>query len=94
MPLERRFQVLLDADARELHVHLRALVRRLLGAGVDVDLARLLRDLRWWSHPDRPTQRRWARDFWSLGAEATVPDGSVGREGGAEPEVRKEGGDR
>lgn len=63
-PLERRFEALLNAEARELHVHLRALVRRCARAGIAVDLASLLRDLQWWDRPERRVQRRWARDFW------------------------------
>jgi CRISPR type I-E-associated protein CasB/Cse2 len=80
-PSERRFAALLDADAREMHVHLRGLVRRCLRAGVDVDLARLLRDLRRWSDPTREVQRRWARDFWAgqtdRGLDGQAPDPAV-----------------
>lgn len=88
-PLERRFAALLDADARELHVHLRNLVRRCVRAKVGVDLAQLLRDLGWWGHPERRVQRRWGRDFWAPGGPPT--EGGEGRDGDGHKEEGEEG---
>jgi CRISPR system Cascade subunit CasB len=64
-PTERRFVALLDADRDELPHHMRHMLRLIIGAEVRVDFTRLLTDLRWWSHPERRVQRRWARDFWA-----------------------------
>ncbi len=60
--VERRFVALLDAARSELPTHLRHFVRLAVTAGVPVDFATLLEDLRWW--PRREVQRRWARDLW------------------------------
>lgn len=68
-PTERRFVALLDADQDELPHHMRHILRLMIGAEVRIDFIRLLGDLRWWSHPERRVQRRWARDFWAGTAE-------------------------
>jgi CRISPR system Cascade subunit CasB len=61
---ERRLIRLLDADQAALPHHLRQSIRQLNSAGVPWDAARLLSDLRFWTHPDRFVQRAWARSFW------------------------------
>lgn len=93
-PLERRFVALLDADPAEIHVHLRALVHRCLRAGVDVDLARLLRDLRGWSDPARTVQRSWARDFWARVADRALDAQDSDSVIELESDIAEEGGRR
>ena len=68
---DRRFSIVLTATAERLDHHLRQLVDQFASHDIPVDFARLCTDLRWWDHPDRFTQRRWARNFWA--ATASVP---------------------
>jgi CRISPR system Cascade subunit CasB len=63
--VERRFSVLLASDDERLKHYLRQAVRQLASSDVKVDFVRLLDDLRYWNHPDRYIQRRWARAFWA-----------------------------
>lgn len=68
---ERRFMALLNCHVEELGHHLRYAVSLARTKQVPIDWHQLFRDLRYWDHPDRYVQRRWARDFWAapLGAE-------------------------
>ena len=63
--VERRFIRLLDADPHQLAHHLRQTVQLINSHGVPWDAAQLLGDLRYWTHPDRFVQRRWARHYWA-----------------------------
>jgi CRISPR system Cascade subunit CasB len=67
--VERRFASLLNADAEDVHHHLRHGVSLLRGAGIPVDWEQLLRDLSQWGHPGGYVQRSWARDFWGYRKE-------------------------
>ena len=60
-----RFTVLLDADIDELPHRLRQAVSLVHGAGLALDWGALYDDLRWWGHPDKNVQQRWARHFYA-----------------------------
>lgn len=62
--LDRRFEILLDADAQQLPYRLRQMVRMLAAQGYPVPWAQLLADLTVWEHPARPVQRAWARRYF------------------------------
>lgn len=40
------------------------LLRQMLAAGLNLDFAKLLKDLQQWDHPARFVQLKWARDFY------------------------------
>lgn len=67
--VERRFSVLLASEDERLAHHLRQAVGQLASTGVEVDFGRLLDDLRYWEHPGRYVQRRWAASFWAPPSE-------------------------
>lgn len=73
----RRFNVLLDSDFDsqtgdgDLPYRLRQMVRYAVSKGVGVDWPQLLVDLKWWSHPEKPVQKRWARSFYSKETSST-----------------------
>jgi CRISPR system Cascade subunit CasB len=71
--IELRFMRLLDADRDDLPFLLRQAAHLLAGAGVHWDAAQLLADLRWWGHPRRHVQRRWARTFWTGTGQSGSP---------------------
>jgi CRISPR system Cascade subunit CasB len=60
-----RFSVLLDADMDELAHRLRQAVALIGGSGLAIDWSALYDDLKWWNHPDKNVQQRWARQFYS-----------------------------
>jgi CRISPR system Cascade subunit CasB len=68
-----RFAALLDAHPDDVGEHVRHAVSLARAKDVSIDWERLLRDLLAWRHPERPVQRRWARDFWGR-TEATSQD--------------------
>lgn len=71
---DRRFEVLLDADADQLGFRLRQIIQLLHAAKVVVDWEQLLDDLHFWEHPDRFVQMRWARAYYrSERAETAQP---------------------
>lgn len=80
--IKRRFHILLDAEYDpftgdgDLPYRLRQMVRYAAGRGVGVDWPVLLADLKYWNHPEKPVQKRWARSFFS----ADAPDPSDERE--------------
>jgi CRISPR system Cascade subunit CasB len=65
-----RFTVLLDADVDELPHRLRQAISLAHGAGLELDWAALYDDLRWWEHPDKTVQQRWARQFYASSESA------------------------
>lgn len=73
--VERRFAVLLASEDERLAHHLRQTVTQLSSSATNVDFAVLLADLRYWDHPDRFVQRRWAHEFWT--SSAPVADGKA-----------------
>jgi CRISPR system Cascade subunit CasB len=71
--LDKRFNALLDADREQLPFRLRQIVSLLASRKIPIDWAQLLRDLGWWSHPDRFIQRRWAEAYYR---RSLLPAGS------------------
>lgn len=71
--LDRRFEALLDSDREQLPFRLRQAVRlaaaRASGVSVAVDWAQLLKDIRYWEHPDSFVQLQWARAYYVGTAE-------------------------
>ena len=63
--LNRRMEVLLDADERQLPFRLRQAVRYLYSKRVPVNWPRLLNDLLQWNAPKRYIQQAWARDYFA-----------------------------
>jgi len=63
--LDRRMQVLLDADESQLPFRLRQAVRMLASNRVGLDWALLLHDLLFWGHGERFVQRQWARSYFT-----------------------------
>jgi CRISPR system Cascade subunit CasB len=68
--VDRRLTVLLDASAEELPFRLRQAVRMLAQKEGLVDWRQLLLDLHHWERSDRPVQKRWARSYFGLRADA------------------------
>ena len=63
--LDRRVEILLDADKTQLPFRLRQAIHFLKSCEVSVNFPRLLDDLLWWDHPERRVQRRWARSYFT-----------------------------
>lgn len=62
--LDRRMEVLLDADTDQLPFRLRQSVRLAQSNRRGVDWTMLLNDVLLWNHPDRWAQRRWAQSYY------------------------------
>ena len=77
--IERRFIALLDADAQNLPNYLRQAVSLLKADERALDYAALIGDLNCWLNPHADQQwrdrirQRWARDFYRVVTEASVP---------------------
>jgi CRISPR system Cascade subunit CasB len=72
--LEQRFVALLNCRIEALSGHLRRLIGLAEQAGIAVNWAQLLTDLRYWDHPERFVQLAWAHAFWgSEGQSPTAP---------------------
>lgn len=63
--VEKRFVALLNCHVDDLPDHLRHAVGLAESHEVPVNYRSLLKDLRYWDHPDRFVQRQWARSFWA-----------------------------
>ncbi len=63
--LNRRMEVLLDADERQLPFRLRQAVRYLYSKRVTVNWHHLLSDLLRWNAPKRYIQQNWARSYFA-----------------------------
>jgi CRISPR system Cascade subunit CasB len=70
-----RFAALLDAHPDDVGEHVRHAVSLARAKDIRIDWEALLRDLLAWRQPERPVQRRWARDFWGR-TDATLPTGN------------------
>ncbi len=76
--IDRRVEVLLDADGEQLPFRLRQAIRFVYSQRVRVDWSQLLRDLLGWDHPERYVQRRWAEAYFGEPApRAAQRDGTV-----------------
>jgi CRISPR type I-E-associated protein CasB/Cse2 len=62
--MDRRVEILLDADANQLPFRLRQAIRYLKANEVRVNWHSLLEDLFDWSKPGRRVQQRWARAYF------------------------------
>ena len=63
--LDRRVEVLLDANREQLPFRLRQAVRFLDSQRVGVNWPQLLKDLLAWDHPKRYVQENWARTYFA-----------------------------
>ena len=65
--LDRRFEILLDADETQLVTRLSRCVRLIAATKASpIDWAVLLKDLLAWDHPERYVQRRWAQSYFGI----------------------------
>ncbi len=62
--LDKRFNALLDVDREQLPFRLRQIISLLASRTIAIDWVQLLRDVRYWGHPDRGVQRRWAEAYY------------------------------
>ncbi len=63
--LDRRMEVLLDADEAQLPHRLRQAIHLLQSNRIKVNWPQLLEDLLYWSHSNRFVQRRWAQSYFA-----------------------------
>jgi CRISPR system Cascade subunit CasB len=63
--LDRRVEILLDADLSQLPFRLRQAIHFLQSNRVRVNWVGLLEDLLHWNHPDRFVQQSWARSYYT-----------------------------
>lgn len=68
--LERRFSATLRACRDDLPLHLRRIVGLARSAGVPINWAQLLNDVKQWDYKGRPVQLAWAREYWGRSAPA------------------------
>lgn len=71
--MRARFVALLDCHPDDVVEHLRYAVSILRSKDVDLDWAKLLRDLLSWDREDRRVQRDWAREYWGREDNADQP---------------------
>ena len=63
--VDRRMEILLDADESQLPFRLRQATRFLASNEVRVNWTQLLNDLLYWTHMDRFVQKNWARSYFA-----------------------------
>lgn len=63
--LDRRVEVLLDANREQLPFRLRQAIRFLDSQRVGVNWPQLLKDMLAWDHPKRYVQENWARAYFA-----------------------------
>ncbi|MEN6400435.1 MAG: type I-E CRISPR-associated protein Cse2/CasB [Armatimonadia bacterium] len=68
--LERRFSAILRASHDDLPLHLRRVVGLARSAGVPINWAQLLNDVKQWDYRTRHVQLSWAREYWSTSQDA------------------------
>lgn len=67
--VEKRFEHLLNVDAKDLGGHLRHAISLAKSKGIGVDFHQLFDDIWQWNYSDRRVQMRWAREFWGYEKE-------------------------
>ena len=72
--IERRFAALLAAHPDDLPFYLRQAVSFLRSKEIPINWHELMADLRYWDHPKRRVQQKWARAFW---AASQKPDAAA-----------------
>ena len=75
--LDRRIEILLDADKTQLPFRLRQAIQFLKSKRVSVNWQRLLEDLQRWNRPSRIAQKQWARAYFALPEAPTDKNNSV-----------------
>jgi len=77
--MDKRFEVLLDADKGQLPYRLRQAVKFLKSGKqkIGVNWEQLLKDLLRWQHPSRFVQKQWAREYFALPNPKTEENISV-----------------
>ncbi len=68
--IEGRFTAILASEREDLPTHLRHAVSLIASRDIGLDWGRLHDDLHWWGAPGDRVRRRWARQYWTPGAEA------------------------
>jgi len=63
--LDRRVEILLDADRTQLPFRLRQAIHFLHSNRVRVNWPQLLADLLYWNAPSRSVQQRWAKSYFA-----------------------------
>lgn len=71
---ESRITLLTRQSLRGIHLHLPATVHQLRSAEVEVDWARLLKDLAGWPRSTGRITRRWLQDYYRLTAALHQPE--------------------
>lgn len=71
--LDRRFEILLDADATQFPFRLRQTLRLLKSKDVRVNWQILAEDMLNWNRPSRSVQKRWARSYFSEVPSSSSP---------------------
>jgi CRISPR system Cascade subunit CasB len=78
--LDRRIEILLDADKTQLPFRLRQAIQFLKSKRVSVNWQRLIEDLQKWNRPSRIAQKQWARAYFALPEAPTDENTSVSNE--------------
>jgi CRISPR system Cascade subunit CasB len=83
--LDRRVEILLDADSTQLPFRLRQAIRFLKSNRIRVNWQQLLEDLLKWNSPYRTVQKEWARTYFALSTERSTGTESVSSDKNVEP---------
>ncbi len=75
--LDRRVEILLDADATQLPFRLRQAVRFLKSKRVRVNWPQLLEDTLKWNRASRTVQKQWARTYFALPETPAEPEAAA-----------------
>lgn len=80
--LDRRVEILLDADEEQLRFRLRQAVRFARSNRVAVNWTALLRDVLRWERPGRYVQRQWAQSYFGAPQPRNAPSSGTGAAAG------------
>jgi len=62
---DKRFKALLDSQGEQFYYHLRQAIALAKAHEKPVNYRRLLKDMLYWSRPEKFVQLQWAKDFWA-----------------------------